>query len=179
MFCSKCGNAISNESKFCRQCGHEVKPRTPTQHVSGGSGRLQGPSPYSASPGPIAMPGGSFPKKRIAIACILLVVVIAIGVFFFGGSPLVGTWEQGSGNYRARIVFNRNGEGMSFEADIITGQRNNEISFRWKIESSNQLRIEIAGTSQEGSYRISKNEWGDEVLELRQGMNTDRFIRVD
>ena len=82
MFCSRCGNEIKGDGKFCPKCGAPVKPvQSQDENVSGGN--TQGYS-YSQGAAPSGSPvgtGAPVSKKRppyVAIGAIVLVVILLI-----------------------------------------------------------------------------------------------------
>lgn len=84
-FCYSCGASLSEEMKFCENCGIPVDSPTPEQSQPHSTSMLQQPVTISADPPPPPLSRfGKLPKK--IIAGIIIILIIAV-IMVFGFLP--------------------------------------------------------------------------------------------
>ena len=217
MYCSNCGNQMEAGVAFCSECGMAVEadatlaseslPVPEGPEVEGSAPVAWTPiaPPPEAAPPVAHMPHmpyvppkkSGLPKHMLPIiiggaAFVIVVIAILIAVFSSGGrSNIIGTWEEATANaWRQRMVFNRDGSGLSFEVNADTGLTEDEVDFRWA--SSNDfpdlLRIEIADPDNPDDtyviwmeFSINVNAIGEEILNIRElggWGNWEHFRRI-
>lgn len=100
-FCPQCGSKINANSKFCGTCGHSLQQQS----------AQPGQKPTDAAVSSAAKPAeGSSNFGLIAIA-IGVVMMIAIGWFFFFNNDITGTWTAEEDGEAMEVVFDQGGTG--------------------------------------------------------------------
>jgi hypothetical protein len=85
MYCPRCGNAVTETTKFCKSCGLSLAPVT-SYVASGGTGALAPQAPQAAQP------AGMPPSQKMVLA--ILFFVFAPAIFAVLGKGL-GAEEAG------------------------------------------------------------------------------------
>lgn len=117
LFCGKCGKEITDEARFCPNCGHPSAARSPQQ--SAGS-PVTGLQPEGMEPKPRVSAGRSKKPVAIALSCLAACALVAVvclwafGAFSADGSlyARVGHGIYDGGELIAQYTFSYDDQGM-------------------------------------------------------------------
>jgi len=125
------------------------------------------------------------PKKRGSVAVFagvtMLIVVIALGAFFFinreAASPserLIGSWEQVRimGTWVKHFEFNHDGTGNSYEYNAIHQITRYETSFEWEVAGRNLYITNYTGEIDTAQFEFAAIS-GRTVLRIRFNSDDD------
>ena len=157
MYCQQCGKEVSNNSRYCSNCGvQQIKPpqRLPQPQYSSPSNAVnQVQSPITQSPAPYNATGFNMNTNRssggikgiskatsvkiiTAVFLSVLVVIFAFGNTQKGAEKeIIGTWRDYLDSYE--MTFRKNGK-------VIIEEAEQTIKGEYSIDSNNTLEMHFS-----------------------------------